>query len=155
MAESHDRHNGRVAGEGAEAPETAKEGTGLPVPDPEVRVSPARSGKAQRRQFSAEYKRQILQEADACTSPGELGALLRREGLYSSHLTTWRTARERGLFDPARVAKLVSTLDGESVRTHQIWTLLMLELWFRAFIDAPRSGSLAPIVPSGCLPTAY
>ena len=49
-----------------------------------------------------------------------------------------RTARERGLFDPARVAELVDSLDGETVRTHQVWTLLMLELWFRAFIDAPR-----------------
>jgi asparagine synthase (glutamine-hydrolysing) len=65
-----------------------------------------------------------------------------------------RTARERGLFDPARVAELVSSLDGESVRTRQIWTLLMLELWFRAFVDPPRSGSLAPILPSSCQPTA-
>jgi asparagine synthase (glutamine-hydrolysing) len=65
-----------------------------------------------------------------------------------------RTARERGLFNPARVAELVSSLDGESVRTRQIWTLLMLELWFRAFVDPPRSGSLAPILPSSCQPTA-
>lgn len=54
------------------------------------------SAKAQRRRFTAEYKRRILQEADACTKPGEVGALLRREGLYSSHLTTWRALRERG-----------------------------------------------------------
>ena len=54
------------------------------------------SAKAQRRRFTAEYKRKILQEADACTKPGEIGALLRREGLYSSHLTTWRALRERG-----------------------------------------------------------
>lgn len=52
--------------------------------------------KAVRRQFSAEYKRKILTEADACTREGEIGALLRREGLYSSHLTVWRAARERG-----------------------------------------------------------
>ena len=52
--------------------------------------------KAERRRFSAEYKRRILREADACTQPGELSALLRREGLYSSHLSTWRAARERG-----------------------------------------------------------
>ena len=52
--------------------------------------------KVERRRFSAEYKRRILQEADACTQPGEVGALLRREGLYSSHLTTWRKQRERG-----------------------------------------------------------
>ena len=52
--------------------------------------------KAKRRFFTAEYKRKILQEADACTEPGQIGALLRREGLYSSHLVTWRHARERG-----------------------------------------------------------
>jgi len=52
--------------------------------------------KAERRRFTAEYKRRILREADACRKPGELGALLRREGLYSSHLSTWRAARRRG-----------------------------------------------------------
>jgi transposase len=59
---------------------------------PEVEVV----AKASRRRFTAEYKRQILREADACTEPGAIGALLRREGLYSSHLTTWRAQRERG-----------------------------------------------------------
>jgi hypothetical protein len=43
-----------------------------------------------------EYKRKIVREADACKTPGTVGALLRREGLYSSHLTTWRAARDRG-----------------------------------------------------------
>ncbi|NJK31140.1 MAG: hypothetical protein HC927_01305 [Deltaproteobacteria bacterium] len=52
--------------------------------------------KPQRRRFTAEYKRSILEQAEACTKPGELGALLRREGLYSSHLTAWRQAREQG-----------------------------------------------------------
>jgi transposase-like protein len=59
---------------------------------PEVEVAE----KAARRQFNAEYKRKILKEADACTREGEIGALLRREGLYSSHLAVWRAARERG-----------------------------------------------------------
>ena len=54
------------------------------------------TSKAKRRRFTAEYKRKVLQEADACTESGQVGALLRREGLYSSHLTTWRQARERG-----------------------------------------------------------
>ena len=58
---------------------------------PEVEVAE----KAARRRFSAEYKRRVLKEADAC-GPGEIGALLRREGLYSSHLSVWRAARERG-----------------------------------------------------------
>ena len=52
--------------------------------------------KAMRRRFTVEYKRAIVREADACKTPGAIGALLRREGLYSSHLTTWRGARERG-----------------------------------------------------------
>src|SRR5882672_1683262 len=52
--------------------------------------------KATRRQFTVEYKRKIVQEADACKTPDAVGALLRRVGLYSSHLTTWRAARERG-----------------------------------------------------------
>jgi transposase-like protein len=51
--------------------------------------------KAERRRFTLEYKRRILQEAAACTRPGELGALLRREGLYSSHLAAWRQAHAR------------------------------------------------------------
>jgi transposase-like protein len=49
-----------------------------------------------RRRFTAEYKLQILQQADACSKPAEIGALLRREGLYSSLLTEWRRQRERG-----------------------------------------------------------
>ena len=52
--------------------------------------------KATRRRFTVEYKRKILREAETCKAPGAIGALLRREGLYSSHLTTWRAARERG-----------------------------------------------------------
>ena len=58
------------------------------VPDPEVVARP------KRRQFTAEYKLRILREADACKGPGEIGALLRREGLYSSHLVLWRRQRE-------------------------------------------------------------
>lgn len=59
-------------------------------PDPEV------PEKAVRRQYSAEYKLRILREADACTQPGEIGSLLRREGLYSSLLSSWRHQRESG-----------------------------------------------------------
>ena len=59
-------------------------------PDPEVVAKP------QRRTFSAKYKLKILKEADAFRSEGAVGELLRREGLYSSHLTTWRRQREKG-----------------------------------------------------------
>lgn len=54
------------------------------------------SAKAKRRHFSAEYKRKILEEAASCNRRGDMGALLRREGLYSSHLTEWRAAAGRG-----------------------------------------------------------
>ena len=52
--------------------------------------------KARRRRFTLEYKRRILREADVCRKPGEIGALLRREGLYSSQLSAWRAVRELG-----------------------------------------------------------
>ena len=61
------------------------------APDPEVRAV------AQRRTFTAEYKRCLLQEIDAATQPGQIGAILRREGLYSSTLASWRREREAAL----------------------------------------------------------
>src|SRR5271169_7119046 len=70
------------------------------APAAEAAAAPAEEtevvAKAQRRRFTAEYKRRIVREADRCTTAGAIGALLRREGLYSSHLTTWRAARDRG-----------------------------------------------------------
>ena len=54
------------------------------------------TAKPRRRVFTAEFKRKVLAEADACTKAGEIGALLRREGLYSSHLVEWRRARDSG-----------------------------------------------------------
>ena len=64
------------------------------VPDPEV---PERLERARRRQFTVGYKLRILTEADAARTTGEIGALLRREGLYSSHLAAWRRQREEGI----------------------------------------------------------
>ena len=61
-------------------------------PKTQTEVTP----KAKRRRFSAQYKLRVLEEADQCTQPGEIGALLRREGLYSSNLTTWRRQRQQG-----------------------------------------------------------
>ena len=52
--------------------------------------------KAKRRQFMVAYKKRILAEVDGCTEAGQIGSILRREGLYSSHLSTWRRQRERG-----------------------------------------------------------
>ena len=55
------------------------------------------AAKTSRRHFTAEYKLAILKQADFCREPGSLGALLRREGLYSSHINTWRRERDRGI----------------------------------------------------------
>jgi transposase len=73
---------GRAAPEGVPGPRE--------VPDPEL------VEQAKRRSFTAEYKAKILAEADTCTRPGEVGELLRREGLYTSHLTYWRKQRKDG-----------------------------------------------------------
>jgi len=75
MQERTEQTNGRPVRETAD------------VPDPEVRPTQPR------RRFTAAYKQRILEEADRCTEPGQLGALLRREGLYSSYLSRWREAR--------------------------------------------------------------
>lgn len=59
---------------------------------PTTEVTP----RAKRRHFTTAYKRRILEEVDACAERGQIGALLRREGLYSSHLSTWRKQQDRG-----------------------------------------------------------
>ena len=75
----------------------------VPVPpDSEV---PARHA---RRRFTTAYKLAILRRADACTRYGELGALLRKEGLYSSHVVTWRQQREAGLTPKKRGRKMTA-----------------------------------------------
>jgi len=73
----------------------AAPGEGQPV----EHLNPEVSEKPIRRRFTAAYKQKMLEEADRCTQRGELGALLRREGLYSSHLTTWRKQRDEGMLD--------------------------------------------------------
>ena len=78
------------------------EPAGRPVaPDPEV------VARHTRRRFTTAYKLEILRKADACTRHGELGALLRREGLYSSHVVTWRHQRATGLAPKKRGRKAV------------------------------------------------
>ena len=79
---------------GAERGESGRaRGASVGAPDPEL------IERAKRRRFSAEYKLRIVREADACTDPGGIGALLRREGLYSSHLVDWRRARDAGALE--------------------------------------------------------
>ena len=92
-------------------------------PDPEVPAKP------ERRRFNAEYRLGILKEADACKKPGELGALLRREGLYSSLLANWRRQRDQGALHEMRgrrrgpkshpVDPRVKQLEAENRRLHR------------------------------------
>lgn len=68
-------------------------GSSAGAPNPEL------VQRAKRRRFSAEYKLQVVREADTCSEPGQIRALLRREGLYSSHLTQWRQGRDAGALE--------------------------------------------------------
>ncbi len=97
-------------GDGSEVPVPGVEersdeapGTGAPsgraVADPEVLAKPTR------RQFTAEYRQRILAQAERCTDRGEIGRLLRREGLYSSHLSNWRKSREEGALSGLKATK--------------------------------------------------
>ena len=104
MTEEMKREMGMVApdrSEGERSEPSRRGGATIPMaaaaPRGSVRsgVDPEVPAKAVRRRFSAAYKRRILQEADRC-GPGGIAALLRREGLYSSHLKTWRKQREAG-----------------------------------------------------------
>src|SRR3954454_23410590 len=79
----------RAVGERGESGRGARAGSASP-PDREL------VGRPGRRRFTAKYKLEILEQADACIRPGEVGELLRREGLYTSHLTYWRKQRENG-----------------------------------------------------------
>ena len=92
-----ERSEPKRSGAAAEAGAARK---GASRPDPEV------VAKAKRRSFTAEYKQRILQEADSvAATPGGIGALLRREGLYSSHLVTWRRERQAGILEALKPRK--------------------------------------------------
>jgi transposase len=93
---------------GAVSTARAESGARLTPPDPEVLE------RARRRQFTASYKLRILEEADRCSVPGQLGILLRREGLYSSHLAEWRRHRAQGTLAalaPHRRGQPASSID--------------------------------------------
>lgn len=104
--EAAGRETERAEGERSEA----AGGSAAPqaVPDPELVERP------KRRSFSAEYKLKVLKQADACKKPGEVGALLRREGLYSSHISTWRSQREAGELGRKRGRKAADPLEKEN-----------------------------------------
>ena len=86
-------------------------------PDPEVVAT------ARRQQFTSGDKRRILEAADRCTQPGEIGALLRKEGIYSSHLTTWRRQRaadERAALAPHKRGRKADPAQAEDHRVLQL-----------------------------------
>ena len=86
-------------------------------PNPEVVAT------ARRRQFTSGDKRRILDAADRCTQPGEIGALLRKEGIYSSHLTTWRRQRaadERAALAPQKRGRKADPAQAEDRRVLQL-----------------------------------
>ena len=78
------------------AEERSHEATGATAGTPPIRPDPEVVAKPKRRRFTSEYRLRIVEEADQCTESGDVGRLLRREGLYSSHLTKWREARREG-----------------------------------------------------------
>jgi hypothetical protein len=99
----------RAVGERGESSRGARGASGT-APDPELVERP------KRRRFTAKYKLEILEKADACSRPGEVGELLRREGLYTSHLTYWRKQRKDGALKElgrARGRKPADRRDGE------------------------------------------
>jgi transposase len=93
-------------------------------PDPEV------APRAKRRTYTAAYKLRILQEADLCDQSGQIGALLRREGLYSSHLTTWRRQRAAG-----QLEALAGKKRGRKVQNAEVAALRQENQRLRAQVD--------------------
>jgi len=128
----------------------------MPMTEANVQVV----AKPHRRVFTAEYKRRILKEADACATPGAIGALLRREGLYSSHLVVWRRARARGELaaltpkkrgrkptpvDPRdrRIAELEQHVVRLTARAERAEALVELQKKMAALLGRPLESELA------------
>lgn len=133
----------RSEAEQREADRSAAAGAGKNKPDPEVVV------KAQRRQFTSEYKKRILAEADASQQPGAIGAMLRREGLYSSHLTHWRQQRNLGLAPHRRGPKPKHDPLAEQVRLLQLQNNRLTQRLAHAelIIDVQKKVSLLLGIP--------
>ena len=104
------------------APGATGTGSSLGGQSNDVFPNPEVPEKKLRRNFTASYKLRILQAADNCTQSGQIGRLLRREGLYSSHLTSWRRARNKGILQAmtphkrGRKLKEKNPLTGEVAR---------------------------------------
>jgi transposase len=109
--------------------------------------------KAERRHFSIEYKVRILAEADACPERGQIGALLRREGLYSSHLDKWRKQRAQGQLGPqkrgrkpdpqaAEVARLRQEVERLQVRLRQAETIIEVQKKLAGLLGLRPDGTM-------------
>lgn len=125
------------------------------VPDPEL------VEQAKRRKFTAKYKVEILEKADACTRPGEVGELLRREGLYTSHLTYWRKQvkdgalkelgkprgrkpadrRDREIAELRRRAERAEAELEKAKKVIEIQGNLSLRCWSRCSVPRARAGA--------------
>ena len=107
--------------------------------------------QAERRHFSLEYKARILAEADACTERGQIGALLRREGLYSSHLDKWRKQRAQGQLEPQKRGHKAAPQAAEIARLRQEVEQLQGRLQqAEAIIEVPKKLSeLLGLRPDG------
>ena len=105
----------------------ANNGHQPPTPSTPSRPNPQVQERASRRRFTAAYKARILKEADACHKPGELGALLRREGLYSSTLANFRKLREAGKLGEKPPAQAQQRKDKEAARQRDTRRMAALE----------------------------
>ena len=97
------------------------------APSTALRPDPQVPERASRRRFTAAYKARILKEADACTQPGELGALFRREGLYSSTLANFRKLRAAGKLGETNPAQAQQRKDKEAARQRDARRMAALE----------------------------
>src|SRR5471030_2320539 len=113
----HAHNNGQANSQPSAAPAPQSK----TVPDPQV------IEKAARRRFSAADKLRILKEADACHKPGELGALLRREGLYSSSLTKLRQQRQQGRLQQSAPDKVTQRKSSEATRQRDARKLVQMQ----------------------------
>ncbi len=125
MADSGPRDTG--GGPGASA---------APVPDPEV------VPRASRRTYTSKYKLRILKEVDGCKEDGEVGGVLRREGLYSSLLSTWREQRRRGVLEPlgkgrGRDGKSAAEVESDGLRAENATLRRRLEQ-MEAMVDVQK-----------------
>lgn len=137
-----------TTGSGVERSERS-ERSGTPLPVVGTAVNPEVPTRARRRQFTKEYKMRILDEIDCCTDETNTGMILRREGLYTSYLSKWRTWRQQMVDKPAgtsgtgkttkslrnEVARLKRALAREELKNHKLHLMLDLQKKARDLLE--------------------